>query len=726
MNRDMRHFFWVTALSCMCPLLSAQHLHHRIHASIGHTADEISVTDTLVIPPGLLEQSGSLIFTLNRNLSVEPSGGDYRIEKQETAGNPGSESYRVTFPPGREGETELPVRYRGKIREEIVSGAVEYARGFSMTDGIISPDGIYLAGSSGWVPSVENTDLFTFDLTVELDRDWNVVSQGTRTVNEVTGDRRVVQYRSADPMEEVYLVGGRWTEYSTHSGDILIQVFLRTPDRELADRYLGVTGYYMDLYQELIGKYPYTKFALVENFWETGLGMPSFTLLGEQVIRFPWILHSSYPHELLHNWWGNSVFVDYSKGNWCEGITVYMADHLIREQQGTAVEYRRNTLQKFTDYVNEENDFPPSEFVSRNNPAEEAIGYGKVLMFNEMLRSELGDDAFLRAYADFYERNRFRFASFDDIRASFERVTGRDLQPFFDQWINRTGAPALQIQRGMIASSGGHWKISFKLMQVQEGDLFHLSIPIVIYLENEEEVFRTRVELSERLGTYTFQFESRPLKISVDPQFNMMRILHRSEVPSSLSQLFGADSALMIIPGKSNLKAEYEELGRLWKETQAAQGKELMIVSDSGLTEIPADIPVWVLGYENRYSERLRISEQAQKLLPEEERGKIDSLTREGNSLVLALPGNSKSGQTTGFIGTGNRKAVGGLATKLLHYGSYGYLGFEGDAPDNVLKGNFPVLKSILDYVVAYPDHPVINQKLKSRQALDHIVRKEE
>ena len=526
-------------------------------------------------------------------------------------------------------------------------------------------------------------------------------------------------------MEEVYLVAGPWTEYSVQSGNILIQAFLRTPDKELADRYLGVTGHYLELYQGLIGKYPYTKFALVENFWETGFGMPSFTLLGEQVIRFPWILHSSYPHELLHNYWGNSVFVDYSKGNWCEGITAYMADHLIREQQGTAEVYRRNTLQKFTDYVNEENDFPPSQFVSRNNPAEEAIGYGKVLMFNEMLRSELGDDLFLRAYADFYEKNRFRFASFDDIRASFERVTGRDLQPFFDQWINRTGAPELEIQRGMIASSAGKWKISFKLMQVQEGDLFHLNIPVAVYLENQDEVYRTMVELSERLGTYSFQFEKRPLKISVDPQFNMMRILDRSEVPPSLTQLFGADSALMIIPGNSDLKAEYEELGRFWKETQAAQGKELMIVSDIALAQIPSDLPVWVLGYENRFFGQLRIIEQARKLLPEENRGKIDTLRMNGNSLVFALPGNLPTGQPVGFIGTGNPKSVGGLATKLLHYGSYSYLGFEGDAPDNVLKGNFPVLKSSLDYVVAYPDRPVITQKLESRQALDYIIRKE-
>jgi len=40
------------------------------------------------------------------------------------------------------------------------------------------------------------------------------------------------------------------------------------------------TGQYLEMYEKLIGPYPYSKFALIENFWETGYGMPSFTLPG--------------------------------------------------------------------------------------------------------------------------------------------------------------------------------------------------------------------------------------------------------------------------------------------------------------------------------------------------------------------------------------------------------------------------------------------------------------
>ncbi len=141
--------------------------------------------------------------------------------------------------------------------------------------------------------------------------------------------------------------------------------FFADSDDKLADKYLKMTGVYLKMYEDMLGPYPYSKFALVENFWETGYGMPSFTLLGEKIIRFPFIIYSSYPHELLHNYWGNSVYVDYDKGNWCEGITAYMADHMLKEQRGQGADYRRNTLEKFTDFVNTDNDFPLSEFLNR-------------------------------------------------------------------------------------------------------------------------------------------------------------------------------------------------------------------------------------------------------------------------------------------------------------------------------------------------------------------------
>jgi aminopeptidase N len=125
------------------------------------------------------------------------------------------------------------------------------------------------------------------------------------------------------------------------------------------------------------------------------------------------------------------VYPDYEKGNWSEGLTAYLSDHLMKEQQGGGSDYRIATLQKYADYVRGSKDFPLTEFRSRHSPSTEAVGYGKSLMFFHMLRRELGDDNFKKGLREFYRKYKFQFASFEDIRSIFESVSGMDLKPEF-------------------------------------------------------------------------------------------------------------------------------------------------------------------------------------------------------------------------------------------------------------------------------------------------------
>jgi len=49
-----------------------------------------------------------------------------------------------------------------------------------------------------------------------------------------------------------------------------------------------------------------------------------------------------------------------------------------------------------------------------------------------------------------------------------------------------------------------------------------------------------------------------------------------------------------------------------------------------------------------------------------------------------------------GWLAADSAAALGGLGRKLPHYGRYSYLAFKGTQPDNVLKGQWPVLDSPL------------------------------
>ena len=719
----MKKLSLILVMILFANLSFSQTIHHRLKVDINIQTNTIDVIDILKLPVALFESSEEVVFYLNNQLKLNSIDRRFNIVKSDTDDIDSKRAvsltkYSLKLPETNDEFLFIPIHYKGIIKHEITEGAAEYARGFSETSGIIFEKGVYLAGSTYWVPSFEVSEMSTFELTAKIDEGWNVVTQGERVQNELVGDKMIIKYESPHPMDEIYFIAAQWEEYSMQHGDVLVQAFLRTPDKKLADRYLNVTADYIRLYQDLIGEYPYTKFALVENFWETGYGMPSFTLLGESVIRFPWILHSSYPHELLHNYWGNSVFVNYETGNWCEGITVYMADHLIKEKQGAAGEYRRNTLQKYTDYVNEENDFPVSKFLSRHNSAEEAVGYGKSMMFNEMLRYRVGDDNFKKSYAKFYNDNKFKKASFSDIKHSFEEVCGEDLTTFFDQWISRTGAPTIELSDISVKEKRRKYSTRFKLSQTQNEDVFDLIIPVVIYLEDETVAQVENIKFNKRSESFTMTFEKRPLKIEIDPQFNVFRRLDRNETPTSLSQVIGSKSGIIIVPKESKHLKEFENLANMWSQTQQAQGKTLKLVYDSEIEALPSDKTVWILGSENKFAKSVQIPKEYFEYFSEETITKINTAKTSG-SLIYTLSNPKNKELTVGYIATNNPGAIKSLSRKLLHYGKYGYLAFEGDDATNTLTGTFPIIDSPLVHKFKYKGStPKIEAKLEARKAL--------
>ncbi|MCF6183579.1 MAG: hypothetical protein L3J56_02940, partial [Bacteroidales bacterium] len=388
----MKYSSFILILMLMNSLAFSQKnniVNHKLFVKLNPETSEIEVTDTInisgnfngefMLNSALIPHSNSTNIKLKK-VKENIKAGDTGMDRDETTNNIKLTKYKVS---GK--NKTFVISYKGKTASEIEQNKENYQRGFSYSSGIISRKGIYLAGSTWWIPAFENT-LMTFSVTTELPENWKTVSQGKRSEEFVKQKKHYDTWICDKPQEEIFLIAAKFTEYSHKTPEgIKIKAFLRTPDETLANKYSEVTEQYMKMYEDMLGKYPYSKFALVENFWETGYGMPSFTLLGEKIIRFPFILHSSYPHELLHNWCGNSVYVDFSEGNWCEGTTAFMADHLIKEQRGAGEEYRRSTLQKFTNLVNKENDFPLSKFRSRYDGASEAIGYGKALMMWQML-----------------------------------------------------------------------------------------------------------------------------------------------------------------------------------------------------------------------------------------------------------------------------------------------------------------------------------------------------
>ncbi len=708
-------------------------IHHKISVIVTPGKHHIEAVDQITIPANQVKPVIS--FLLNNNLKVtsETPGVTIKLDKggvkAEDLGmdredfDPKSDfkqnKYVVTFKNEIKGDVSFILKFSGIINYPIKQLGEEYARGFSQTPGIIDEKGIYLGGSTYWIPWF-NKEWINFELTASVPQPWDIVSQGKRTLNETKNGNHIIRWDSPEPMEEIYLIGAQFKEYSMSAGATDVMAFLRTPDETLANKYLETTAQYLEMYRKLVGPYPFTKFALVENFWETGYGMPSFTLLGEQIIRFPFILHSSYPHELLHNYWGNSAYVDFKTGNWCEGLTAYMADHLISEQRGQGDEYRRSTLQKFTDYVNPSNDFPLSKFGSRYNAPSEAIGYGKNMMMWNMLRELVGDDQFVKGFQKFYRDNKFKAASYNDIRLAFESVSGKDLKQFFDQWVNRKGAPELSISDVSVKKESSGYTLKFTLKQLQSDDVFVLDVPVAVSFEKKAEM--KKVAMTQKEQTYEMTFAEVPLLVQVDPQFNLFRKLHYNEIPPSLSKIFGAEDLLILLPSKADKTSleYYKGLASTWS---ADSTKKIKVMMDSDISELPTDKSIWIFGVENSFAKMIKegLKDYDAELTNESIRFGKTSFQNNKSSVIISVRHPKNPASVLVLLSIDNKEAVQGLARKLPHYGKYSYLVFEGTEPTNIAKGEWEAVNSPLMAKVSTTDKTspaTIFTELPRRKAL--------
>ncbi len=708
-------------------LLTAGNINHDLNVTVEPQNHYLDVEDTITIPSG--QNVKPLTFLLNGNLQVSSAQKGVSVkllkknvkasdvgmdqEEYESQSDISVNKYEIIFDAPLKGDVKVVLQYKGEIYYPIKQLGEEYARGFSVTPGTIEEQGVYLAGSTYWVPWF-NDALYSFNLTTKMMQGWDVVSQGKRTLHKVKNGRRITRWESPELMEEVYLIGAQFHEYNYTAGTVQVMAFLRTPDEGLANKYLETTAQYLEMYRKLIGPYPFWKFALVENFWATGYGMPSFTLLGEQIIRFPFILHSSYPHELLHNWWGNSVYVDFTTGNWCEGITAYMADHLIKQQRGQGADYRRSTLQKYTDYVNPQNDFPLSKFRSRYNASSEAIGYGKCLMMWDMLREKVGDETFVKGFQKFYRDYKYKRASFYDIEKSFEEVSGQDLQQFFKQWVTRTGAPDLALSDWSLNKENGAYKLSFGLRQKQNEDVYIIDVPVALFFKDKTEI--KKVKMERRSQDYTFTLSQQPLKLEIDPQFHIFRRLDYNEIPPALSKMYGSGNITVVLPQDN--KAVYKELVAIWKKDPT---KKITITYDDKITELPEKDAVWILGKNNRLLPQVKraVKDYDAQINAENVRFEKTIIPYTNNSIIIVARHPQNPGSVIVWLTVGNEAAVNGLARKLPHYGKYSYLAFEGDEPANIAKGQWPAVNSPLTARLSKTEKST--QQLSKRKALAQL-----
>ncbi|MDZ7373537.1 MAG: M1 family aminopeptidase [candidate division KSB1 bacterium] len=601
----------------------------------------------------------------------------------------------VNLPKLEKAAERMEVRYQGVIFDS--AGEGQFSRNWlsRTSSGIISAAGVYLAPSSLWYPTVPG-NLSALRVAVRTPAPLEVVSQGALRQRRLQGEWVYTVWEERQPQKGIYLAAGPWRITQIPMMRYAVMCYFSpeaTSSLGLERGYLEACANYLSLYERLLGPYPYWKFAVVENFLPTGYGLPSFTLIGSEVLRLPFIISTSLGHEICHNWWGNAVYVAPGTGNWSEGLTTYCAEHYYAEQQGAeqAAHFRMGLNREYLSYVTPETDFPLRRFRERSDPASRAIGYAKSAMVFHQLRLLVGDEKFWNALRNIYRDYRFRHASWDDFRRVFEEFHGEKLGWFFDQWLDRTGAPVLRIQKARVSRQGDRFQVT--VVVGQEGNQpYRVKVPVRVRTTAGSE--KAVLELTGQADSVTIRVVNRPVLVEVDPEFDVLRWLLPGEFPPALSQLLGEKKPIFVLArASSDLASAYRSLA----EGIAERG--LIVAGDEVRVEDLRTTSFAVLGDPHQLSLWNELRSQLPAELQIEGSGVVIQGTRynlnvPGLTVVLVLANPFNAGKVAAVIWGGSAEAISAAASRLAHYGKYSFVVFQNGR--NIASGEWQVTESPL------------------------------
>lgn len=351
------------------------------------------------------------------------------------------------------------------------------------------------ACNSAWFPTFDTPNQkHTQDIYLTVEKKYTTLSNGLMLSSKDAGNGLRTDHWSQKIPHAVYLsmiAAGEFIKVTDPGFKRFEVSYYMEP--EYAPYALGIFGRTPEMityFEELLGvPYPWEKYAQIpiRKFISGAMENTTATTHARSVLKNGHQLVDAHDdaviaHELFHHWFGNLVtceswgqlplneaFANYSEYLWAshkygkdEGDFVNLTD--LQSYLGEA-EQKQVPLIRYK-YGNSEDLFDAHSYQKG----------GRVL---HTLRQEVGDAAFFKALNVYLTQLAYQNAEVEDLRMVFEKVTGRDLRWFFDQWFTSAGHPIVSIKHRVEGD-----KLVLSTRQVSDSlglDVFRVSLPVRVY-----------------------------------------------------------------------------------------------------------------------------------------------------------------------------------------------------------------------------------------------------
>ena len=373
-----------------------------------------------------------------------------------------------------------------------------------------------------WLPMVDHPyDKATGEFIVTAPNQYQVVANGLLIEElDLANNMRLTHWKQSVPIASWLhtLAVARFASHSAGSiNGIPIQTWVFPQDRDTGIQlFEDQSRRAMLFFSSEIGPYSYEKLANVQATGFTGgTEYASAIFYGEKGVsggRAPVV------HEIAHQWFGDSVTEKDWDDVWLsEGFATYFALLFAEHDEGRDA-FVEGLQRSRTQVLGLEQKLPNTPVIHRNlNDMSKVLNqliYQKGGWVLHMLRTEVGTENFWKGIREYYRRYRNSNASTDDFRAVFEQVSGKQLDWFFAQWLNRPGVPKVE----------GSWRydavkkqVEVTINQAQPGEPYRINVDVGITAIPGAVPSVSHVPMAGRRATMILDANTEPATVTLDP-----------------------------------------------------------------------------------------------------------------------------------------------------------------------------------------------------------------
>lgn len=374
-----------------------------------------------------------------------------------------------------------------------------------------------------WIPCNDRPDdKASFEFIVTGPSQYVIISNGIKIEEKDLGNGTTLTHWKEDtplPTKVMVIGAAKFAvkEYENSPRNIPVSAWAYHQDSTNGFHDFSTAPEILKFYSSYIAPYPFEKLANVESKTIFG-GMENATAIfyTEDSVTGSGTIEDLLAHEIAHQWFGDMASEKSFAHLWLsEGFATYFTDIYWQHKYGDAafkkrLEKERNEVILFSALSNHPVVDSLSTYMDLLNPN----SYQKGAWVLHMLRSEVGDSVFHKTIQTYYQQYKGSNADTRDFEAVAEKVSGKNLKWFFDQWLYRAGIPKLKLTK-RITGKG----VELQIDQLQN-DTYRFNFGIGIETQRTKEKDLT-VTIKNKSQT-VFLTKDTTARIAVDPEMTLL------------------------------------------------------------------------------------------------------------------------------------------------------------------------------------------------------------